>query len=75
MKREPPPVDFIRERDFIACPIDGCYAEGISCEPDCEHEYPGRCTACDTIVGNRYVDRVWRGKTLGSDQWDRAARR
>jgi hypothetical protein len=72
MRREPPAVDFLHDDNYAICPVKGCGArapELVSDEPDCDHEYPGRCAACDTIVGDRYSDLVWMGKKLGVEQW------
>lgn len=74
MRRKPPAVDFEVTEELLgpanSCPVEGCdvwiYPPD---EPDCEHEYPGRCAACDTIVGDRYADLVWMGRKLGADQW------
>jgi hypothetical protein len=71
-KREPPAVPYIGEVPFDEepgdlgdggvniCPVEGCDAWGTD-EPDCEHEYPGKCDACDTIVGDRYEELTWMG--------------
>ena len=73
MRREPPEVDFLREDYDIVCPVEGCGARSfyvnVTSEPDCDHEYPGKCSACDTIVGDRYSDLVWMGRKLGAEQW------
>jgi hypothetical protein len=67
-----PAVDFLHDDNYAVCPVKGCGArapELASDEPDCDHEYPGRCTACDTVVGDRYSDLVWMGRKLGVEQW------
>jgi hypothetical protein len=74
VRREPPAVELVVDTRYGLpannCPVAGCsdWAYPPN-EPDCDHEYPGRCTACDTVVGDRYSDLVWMGRKLGVEQW------
>jgi hypothetical protein len=73
-KREPPAVDFEQEDMMLGpgnvCPVKDCDAWAYPPdEPGCEHEYPGKCVACDLIVGDRYADLVWMGEKEGQGQW------
>jgi hypothetical protein len=48
------------------CPVESC--KEVAHEVDgleCEHEYPGRCAACLTIVGNAYEELTWMGDEVG----------
>jgi hypothetical protein len=66
-KREPPAVPIGPADSWDApCPVKGCnasvYIDGAGRpEPDCDHEYPGKCDACDTVVGDRYEELTWMG--------------
>jgi hypothetical protein len=49
-------------RKAYYCPVTDCDAwayEGY--EPACEHEYPGKCDACETVVGDRFEELAWMG--------------